>query len=109
MLLNPVRDMLEENGYEVLTAADGNEAVRRHAENAGRIDLVLLDLGLPRLGGWQAFLKMREADPDLRCIVASGNLDADQRAAMKAEGVETTVRKPYSGSQILQAVQSALG
>ena len=108
MLLNPIRDMLEENGYEVLTAADGHAAVALHADNAGRIDLVLLDLGLPRLGGWQAYLEMRKANPSLRCIVASGNLDAEQRAAMKKEGVDATVRKPYSSSQILQAVLTAL-
>jgi two-component system CheB/CheR fusion protein len=109
MLLNPIRDMLEENGFEVLTAIDGHSAIACHAENAGRIDLVLLDLGLPRLGGWQAYLEMRKSNPALRCIVASGNLDADQRAAMKKEGVDVTVSKPYTGNQILQAVLTALG
>ena len=87
MLLNPIRDLLEENGFEVLTAADGREAVACYAKNADRIDLVLLDLGLPRLGGWQAYLEMRKANPALRCIIASGNLDAEQRAAMLKEGV----------------------
>jgi two-component system, chemotaxis family, CheB/CheR fusion protein len=109
MLLNPIRDMLEENGFEVLTAGDGREAVACYAENAGRIDLVLLDLGLPRLGGWQAYLEMRKANPALRCIIASGNLDAEQRAVMQKEGVGATVRKPYTSSQILQAVLTTLG
>jgi PAS domain S-box-containing protein len=109
MLLNPIRDLLEENGFEVLTAADGREAVACYAQNAGRIDLVLLDLGLPRLGGWQAYLQMRKANPALRCIIASGNLDAEQRAAMQKEGVDATVRKPYTSSQILQAVLTTLG
>jgi two-component system, cell cycle sensor histidine kinase and response regulator CckA len=109
MLLSPIRDMLEENGFEVLTAADGREAVACYAKNAARIDLVLLDLGLPRLGGWQAYLAMRKANPALRCIIASGNLDAEQRAAMLKEGVDATVRKPYTSSQILQAVLTTLG
>jgi DNA-binding response OmpR family regulator len=105
MLLRPVRDLLEENGYEVLVALDGVEAVRCFEQNAGRISAVLLDLGLPRLGGWQAFLKMRERDPQLRCIVASGNLDAEQRSAMEKAGVHASVRKPYSGAQILKVVR----
>jgi two-component system cell cycle sensor histidine kinase/response regulator CckA len=109
MLLNPIRDLLEENGFDVLTAIDGKEAVQRHAQNADRIDLVLLDLGLPRLGGWQAYLAMREKNPDLRCIVASGNLDAEQRAAMMKAGVQVSVRKPYTGPQLLAAVRAALG
>jgi two-component system, chemotaxis family, CheB/CheR fusion protein len=107
-LLNPVRQMLEENGFEVLTALDGREAVERHAQNADRIDAVLLDLSLPRLGGWQAFLKMREINPALRCVVASGNLDPDQRQAMAAAGVQASVRKPYTGGQILKVLRSVL-
>jgi two-component system CheB/CheR fusion protein len=108
MLLVPIRDLLEENGYEVLTASDGKEAITCHAEHAGRIDLVLLDLSLPRLGGWQAYLEMRKVNPELRCIVASGNLDAEQRAAMMEAGVQASVRKPYTGPQILKAVQTIL-
>jgi DNA-binding NarL/FixJ family response regulator len=69
---------------------------------------VLLDLGLPRLGGWQAFLKMRERDPDVRCIVASGNLDIEQRSQMAKEGVHASVRKPYTGAQILKVVRSVV-
>jgi len=108
MLLQPIRDLLEENGYEVLTALDGKQAVERHAEHADRIDLVLLDLGLPRLGGWQAYLEMRGKNPGLRCIVASGNLGAEQRAAMMKAGVQVSVRKPYTGPQLLAAVRAAL-
>jgi len=107
-LLAPIREFLEEEGFEVLTALDGVAAVRVHAENVDRIQLVLLDLGLPRLGGWQAFLKMRERDPALRCIVASGNIEPDQRTAMEDAGVQASVRKPYGTSEILRVVRSVL-
>ena len=107
-LLAPIREFLEEEGFEVLTALDGVAAVRVHAENADRIQAVLLDLGLPRLGGWEAFLKMRERDPALRCIVASGNIEPDQRAAMEDAGVQASVRKPYGTSEILRVVRSVL-
>ena len=108
MLLNPIRDLLEENGYRVLTALDGREAVRQHARHTDQIDVVLLDLSLPRLGGWQAFLEMRELSPGLRCIVASGNLDVEQRKAMMKAGVQASIRKPYTGAEILKAVQTVL-
>ncbi len=107
-LLAPIREFLEEEGFEVLTALDGVAAVRVHAENADRIQAVLLDLGLPRLGGWQAFLKMRERDPALRCIVASGNIEPEQRTAMQDAGVQASVRKPYGTSEILRVVRSVL-
>jgi PAS domain S-box-containing protein len=107
-LIGPIREFLEEEGYSVLTALDGLEAVRVHSENANRIAAVLLDLGLPRLGGWEAFLRMRERDPNLRCIVASGNIDAEQRNAMAEAGVQASVRKPYGSSEILRVVRQVL-
>jgi two-component system cell cycle sensor histidine kinase/response regulator CckA len=107
-LLAPIQTLLEEEGYCVLTAADGVEAVETHARNADKIAAVLLDLSLPRLGGWQAFLKMRERDPQLRCIVASGNIDPEQRAAMKQQGVNVSIRKPYGSSEMLRAIRRVL-
>jgi CheY-like chemotaxis protein len=107
-LLAPIRDLLEEEGYSVLTAVDGIEAVETHARHADRISAVLLDLSLPRLGGWQAFLKMRERDPKLRCIIASGNIDAEQRAAMNKLGVDVSIRKPYGSAEMLQAIRKVL-
>jgi two-component system CheB/CheR fusion protein len=107
-LLGPVRTILEEEGYAVLTASDGLEAVRMHAEHAERIAAVLLDLSLPRLGGWQAFLRMRERDPHLRCVVASGNIDPEQRAAMRKQGVNVSIRKPYGSAEMLRAVRQVL-
>ena len=107
-LLGPIREFLEEEGFEVLTAVDGVAAVNVHAENVERIQAVLLDLGLPRLGGWEAFRKMRERDPNLRCIIASGNIEPEQRSAMEEAGVQASVRKPYGTSEILRVVRSVL-
>jgi PAS domain S-box-containing protein len=107
-LLSPIQTLLEEEGYKVLTAVDGVTAVETHAANADRISAVLLDLSLPRLGGWQAFLKMRVRDPGLRCIVASGNIDPEQRAEMRKQGVHVSIRKPYGSSELLKAVKQVL-
>ena len=107
-LLSPVRTLLEEEGYKVLTATDGVQAVETHAAHAERISAVLLDLSLPRLGGWQAFLRMRERTPGLRCVVASGNIDPEQRAAMKKQGVEVSIRKPYGSAEMLRAIRRVL-
>jgi DNA-binding response OmpR family regulator len=104
-LLQPVRDLLVEAGYEVLTAADGLEAVEKHAENADRVSVVLLDLSLPRLGGWEAFLKMRQKSADLDCIVASGNVEPEWRGRMVEAGVRAVIRKPYRGAEILKALR----
>jgi PAS domain S-box-containing protein len=107
LLLNPVKSMLEDEGFEVLTARDGIEAVAMHAANHQRISAVILDLGLPRMAGWEAFLRMREKDPLLRCLIASGNIDADKRREIRQEGADT-IRKPYSVKELIRAVRRVL-
>ena len=101
-------ESFESEGYSVLAARDGVEAVRLHEANLGRIDAVLADLGLPRLGGWEACLRMREREPGLRCIVASGNLDSRTRAEMHREGVRASLRKPYAAAEVLRTVRRVL-
>ena len=64
--------MLEENGIKVLEAVDGMEAVEIFTAHKDEIGVVLSDLGLPRLGGWEAFLKMKKINPELKGILASG-------------------------------------
>jgi CheY-like chemotaxis protein len=107
-LLDALRALLEGEGYSVLTARDGLEAVRVHEENPGRIAAVVADLGLPRLGGWEAFLRMKERDPALKCIVASGNLDAQRRSEMHREGVHASLRKPYGATEVIKTVRRVL-
>lgn len=107
-LLQALRALLESEGYVVLTAGDGMEAVRLHEENMGRVAAVVVDLGLPKLGGWEAYLKMRERDPDLRCIVASGNLDSKRRAEIHRGGARASLRKPYEAEEVLRTVRRVL-
>ncbi|MFN2385185.1 MAG: chemotaxis protein CheB [Thermoanaerobaculia bacterium] len=107
-LLQAVSALLESEGYAVLTARDGVEAVEVHRENSGQIAVVIADLGLPRLGGWEAFLKMKELDPSLKCIVASGNLDTPKLAQMHREGVHASLRKPYGASEVLRTIRKVI-
>src|SRR5207253_1304842 len=67
--------LLESDGYSVLAAKDGIEAVEMFEAHADEIGLVVCDLGLPRLGGHDVFLRMKEIKPSVRAIVASGYLE----------------------------------
>src|SRR5205085_9102950 len=66
--------ILEGEGFRVLAARDGVEAVALFEMNRDEIGVVVCDLGLPRLGGREAFLKMKESRPGVRAIIASGYL-----------------------------------
>lgn len=103
-----LRMMLVENGFKVLQAADGIEAVEIFASHKDEIGVVLSDLGLPRLGGWDAFLKMKEINPDLRGILASGFFDPKVRTEIIASGARDFIPKPYNSEKIITLIRSLL-
>jgi CheY-like chemotaxis protein len=109
LLLESVRLLLEGEGYRVLTAADGIAAVEVFQQNRDAIDVLVTDVGLPRLGGWEAFLRMKELDPDLAAILVTGLLEPDKRAQYAAAGVQRALRKPYTAEEMLRCVSEVLG
>jgi PAS domain S-box-containing protein len=101
--------MMEAGGYRVLAARDGVEALEIFESRADEIGLVLCDLGLPRLGGRDVVLRMKEIKPDVRTIVASGYLDPVVRSEMLRAGVLDTVQKPYDFREMLEKIRSLIG
>src|SRR5204863_2275000 len=101
--------MLESEGFRVLAAKDGVEAVALFESHSDEIGVVVCDLGLPRLGGREAFLKMKESRPGVRAIIASGYLEPAIRSEMLKAGVIDTIQKPYDFNMLLDKIRSALG
>jgi signal transduction histidine kinase/ActR/RegA family two-component response regulator len=101
--------ILENEGFHVLAAKDGVEAVALFESHADEIGLVICDLGLPRLGGREAFLKMKERRPGVRAIVASGYLEPTIRSEMLKAGVIDTIQKPYDFNDLLAKIRSIIG
>jgi two-component system CheB/CheR fusion protein len=108
MLLNAVRDILEEDGYRVLTASDGKSAIEMYRAHAGEIAIVVSDLELPEMSGWDAFRKMRELDPAIGAILVSGYLESSLRERMIEEGARAFLRKPYTARGILKTIRQVL-
>jgi len=107
-LLDLLRTLLEINGYEVLTATDGIEAVELFREHASRISLVISDLGLPRLGGWEAFQQMKALKPSVKALLASGYFEASLREDALRMGAIDFVQKPYRPPEIIKRIDSIL-
>ncbi|MGZ8450169.1 MAG: PAS domain S-box protein [Candidatus Deferrimicrobiaceae bacterium] len=88
--------MLEDLGFTVLTASDGLQAVERYRERGKEIDLVLMDLTMPRMDGVEAFGELRRLNPDVRVVLASGYSHADVASRFAGKGLSAILQKPYT-------------
>ncbi|MEO8198594.1 MAG: ATP-binding protein [Thermoanaerobaculia bacterium] len=102
-------EVLRAEGYRVLAAKDGLEAVEIFAANRDGIGLVVCDLGLPKLGGRDVFMKMKEIKPSVRAIVASGYLEPSVRSEILKAGVIDTIQKPYDLYELIGKIQAVIG
>lgn len=107
-LLSMMRLVLEDRGYTVITARDGMEAVRLYAEQRNAIDLVISDLGLPKLDGVAVTATLRELNPGCRVVLATGYLDPDVRTRLAAAGVTDYLAKPYVPVDMLRKIREVL-
>ena len=108
MLLDLMKTLLEAKGYHVLTAQDGVEAVEVFTRHKDEIAVVISDMGLPRLGGWEAFQKMREMRSDVNVILASGYFDMNLKAEIIKAGAKDFVQKPYDLEEITERIREVI-
>jgi CheY-like chemotaxis protein len=108
-ILSATRRLLERQGYTVLTAESGAEAVHIAQNAAGPIHAILLDLRMPGMSGSEAFDPLVAARPEARIIVCSGyDLDAHAQALLD-RGAVAFVRKPVGLAELEAAISAALG
>jgi signal transduction histidine kinase/ActR/RegA family two-component response regulator len=99
--------LLDRLGYQVTTAASGEEAIRLAAEEA--FDLIILDMILePGMGGRETFEAIREHRPEQRAIIASGYAETEDIRRTLELGAREAVLKPYTLERIGRAIQDAL-
>ena len=95
-------------GYTVIAAADGQEALTRYGSGSG-IDLVILDLVMPGMGGRECFTRLREANPRARVLIATGYTSDGSSRELLGAGALGIVEKPLQLPEFAQTVRSALG
>jgi len=106
--LKYMRRLLEGEGYRVLGAQDGVEAVALHRRYSNEIDLVVLDLKLPKLSGWDAFQEMKREDPRLKALVASAYVPPEVKSAIESGELLGLFVKPYSVDLFLARISDVI-
>jgi two-component system, cell cycle sensor histidine kinase and response regulator CckA len=99
-----IRTLMERHlvklGYTVLFAGDGVEALQRYTETSRAPDAVILDLGMPKMSGWECLEKLRELDPRARIFIVSGYGATDLENRARKAGAVGLLRKPYNLREI---------
>jgi CheY-like chemotaxis protein len=102
------RMMLGKLGYDVLTARDGMEAIETFEAHAHLIRLVISDLEMPRLGGWEVLAAIRRQRSELPVVLTSGHDANGLIAAHQYEFPPFMLNKPYTLETLHKVLESAL-
>jgi len=101
--------LLESEGYAVYAACDGQEALEIVRAHLGEIQLLITDLGLPKLGGIELIKRAREIIPSLKIIAASGFGHINVRSELRNVGVTEFFPKPFSPTELVEKAKAMLG
>lgn len=96
------------HGYSVLTAGDGEEALRTYEHYKNEVALVVTDISMPNMNGEELFRHLVAMNPGVKVIFATGNIDAKSRAEILNLGVKGIVEKPFTFAQLMSLVQQVL-
>jgi two-component system, cell cycle sensor histidine kinase and response regulator CckA len=101
--------MLQNLGYRVATCGDGQEAIEYYSAHHGTIDLVILDMIMPKLNGRETYQLMRKIHPGIKVILSSGfSVEGEAQELMKL-GINGFVQKPYRLKELAGKISEALG
>jgi PAS domain S-box-containing protein len=95
-------------GYDVVTAADGEEAIEIYRSDYQNIDLVILDMIMPKMNGRDTFTEMKKINRDCRILISSGYTDEQTTMELLAMGLAGTLDKPYTDYSLSQIISRIL-
>ena len=108
IILEIATEMISRMGYRCIAAASGDAAVTLFKQNRDGIDLVVLDLIMPGLSGSEAFDRLRQIDPRVKVLLASGYSLDSQATVLMARGCNGFIQKPYSLEALSQKINAIL-
>ena len=102
------KTILESLGYKVLLGENGQHGLEIFTANAPDIDLVLLDMIMPKMNGRECFFAMKKIKPDIRVLLASGFSRDSDIEGLQAEGLLGFLYKPYITAELSRAIAEIL-
>ncbi len=108
MVLEVSRELLASLGHRVYAAGSGQEAVAVYMEKRGEIDLVVLDMVMPGISGGETFDRLREINPEVKVLLASGYSINGQAQEILGRGCDGFIQKPFRLEELSRRVREVL-
>jgi DNA-binding NtrC family response regulator len=106
--LDIMNEALSHEGFSVLSAADGGQAVSIFQEHGGGIDLVILDIMMPGLDGAGVFEQLKSIRPDVKVVICSGFSVQGKATEMLRSGALAFIQKPYPYDDLFNVIYDVI-
>jgi CheY-like chemotaxis protein len=108
MVIDISQEILQTLGYQVLSATSGHEALEIYAKHKDTIEVVVLDMIMPGMSGGAVYDRLKEINPNVKCLLASGYSVNGQATEILERGCNGFIQKPFNMEQLSQKVREVL-
>jgi DNA-binding NtrC family response regulator len=108
MILSTARSLLEKIGYKVHLGKGGQEGVHVYKEQNHKIDLVILDMIMPGMGGPEVYKRLKKINPDVKILLASGYSLNSQAFYLLKKGCHGFIQKPFTIQNLSEKIREIL-
>jgi len=108
IVLDTGEQMLRRLGYEVFLASSGQEALELYERDHNKIDLVLIDMVMPAIGGGEAYDRMKEINPKVKVLLSSGYSIDGEATEILERGCDGFIQKPFDLEQLSRSIRDIL-
>jgi len=108
IIIDVGKDILKTMGYKVLLARGGEEALIVYKKNQDKIDMVILDMIMPDMGGGETYDKLKEINPDIKVLLSSGYSIDGQANEILERGCDGFIQKPYKTGELSKKIWEVL-
>lgn len=107
-VLETVDRMLQQEGFKVLAAQSGKNAIELYLTAKDQIEVIILDMIMPEMGGFEAFDKIRQLNPEAKFVLSSGYSISEEVVQLLSIGGVEFLQKPYRHDEILKKINTVL-
>ena len=108
MIIKVGEELLHELGYEVLSARSGQEAIELYQKNADKIDLVIMDMIMPGMGGGETFDRLKRINRNIKVLLSSGYSINGQASKILERGCDGFIQKPFNLIQLSDKIRGII-